>query len=89
MSRAKFDQSSCDSIFQCVKEIESGTDAEVVIVVRARSGSYRHADYLFGALFAFGIAVRSDNVMSFSASITSTLLVLRPMVPPALPRNVS
>ena len=53
MSRAKFDQSSCDSIFQCVKEIESGTDAEVVIVVRARSGSYRHADYLFGALFAF------------------------------------
>jgi len=53
MSRAKFDQSACDSLFQCVKEIESGTDAEIVIVVRARSGSYRHADYLFGALFAF------------------------------------
>lgn len=53
MSRAKFDQSACDSLFQCVKEIESVTDAEVVIVVRARSGSYRHADYLFGALVAF------------------------------------
>ena len=36
-----------------MKEIESGTDAEIVIVVRARSGSYRHADYLFGALVAF------------------------------------
>lgn len=53
MSRAKFDQSACDSLFNCVKEIESGTDAEVVIVVRARSGSYRQADYLFGALAAF------------------------------------
>jgi putative membrane protein len=53
MSRAKFDQSACDSLFQCVKEIESATDAEIVIVVRARSGSYRQADYLFGALVAF------------------------------------
>jgi putative membrane protein len=53
MSRAKFDQSACDSLFNCVKEIESGTDAEVVIVVRAQSGSYRQADYLFGALVAF------------------------------------
>ena len=53
MTRAKFDQSTCDSLFQCVKEIESATDAEIVIAVRARSGSYRHADYLFGALVAF------------------------------------
>lgn len=53
MTRAKFDQAACDSLFRCVKEIESGTDAELVIVVRARSGSYRHADYLFGALVAF------------------------------------
>src|SRR5882672_11358057 len=28
-----------------------------------------------------------DKVMSLSASITTTLDVLRPMVPPALPRN--
>jgi len=53
MTRAKFDQAACDVLLQCVKEIESGTDAEIVIVVRARSGSYRHADYLFGALIAF------------------------------------
>lgn len=53
MTRARFDQAACDSLLECVKEIESGTDAEIVIVVRARSGSYRHADYLFGALVAF------------------------------------
>ena len=53
MSRAQFDQSACDTLAQCVKEIEKDTDAELVIVVRARSGNYRHADYLFGALVAF------------------------------------
>src|SRR5207247_1231177 len=53
MSRAQFDQSACDTLAQCVKEIEKNTDAELVIVVRARSGNYRHADYLFGALVAF------------------------------------
>jgi len=53
MTRAKFDQPACDSLAQCVKEIEQGTDAELVIAVRGVSGSYRHADYLFGALVAF------------------------------------
>ncbi len=53
MSRQKFDQSACDQLAQCVRDIESETDAELVIVVRARSGSYRHADYLWGALLAF------------------------------------
>lgn len=53
MTRAKFDQAACDSLAQCVTEIEQGTDAELVIVVRARSGTYRHADYLFGSLVAF------------------------------------
>ncbi|MCU1265481.1 MAG: hypothetical protein JWM21_1799 [Acidobacteria bacterium] len=53
MTRVKFDQPACDSLAQCVKEIESETDAELVIVVRGRSGNYRHADYLFGALIAF------------------------------------
>src|SRR3954469_5250020 len=52
MTRAKFDQPACDSLAQCVKEIESGTDAELVIVIRGVSGNYRHADYLFGALVA-------------------------------------
>src|SRR3989442_495580 len=42
-----------DSIAQAVREIEAKTDAEVVIVIRGRSGSYRQADYLCGAVFAF------------------------------------
>lgn len=53
MSRAQFDQAACDALAQCVQEIEAETDAEIVIVVRARSGSYRHADYLCGAMLAF------------------------------------
>jgi putative membrane protein len=53
MTRAKFDQAACEALAQQVREIESNTDAEIVIVVRARSGPYRHADYLFGALLAF------------------------------------
>lgn len=54
MSRAQFDQAAQEALAQCVREIEQGTDAELVIVVRARSANYRHADYLFGALIAFG-----------------------------------
>jgi putative membrane protein len=53
MSRATFDQSTCESLSECVKEIERSTNAEVVVVVRARSANYQHADYLFGALLAF------------------------------------
>lgn len=52
MKRPRFDQAACDSLADCIKEIEDRTAAEVVIVVRARSGSYRHADYMFGALVA-------------------------------------
>lgn len=53
MKRAKFDEVAREDLTNCVKKIETTTDAEVVLVVRARSGSYRHADYLFGALLAF------------------------------------
>ena len=53
MPRTKFDQPACDSLAQCVKEIETNTNAELVIVVRGVSGNYRHADYLFGVLIAF------------------------------------
>lgn len=53
MQRSNFDQSACDRLSESVQEIEQGTDAEIVIVVRARSGLYRHADYLFGALLGF------------------------------------
>jgi putative membrane protein len=53
MTSAKFDQAACEALAQQVREIESNTDAEIVIVVRARSGPYRHADYLCGVLLAF------------------------------------
>ena len=53
MSRPRFDQSACDQLAQAVREIEAQTDAEIVIVVRARSATYRHADYLCGAILAF------------------------------------
>ncbi len=53
MKRAKFDDAARAALTDCVKKIETTTDAELVLVVRARSGSYRQADYLFGALVAF------------------------------------
>ena|SRR5437868_619215 len=56
MSRQKFDQAAGDALAQAISEIEKNTNAEIVVVVRGRSGSYRHADYLFGAIVAlFGL----------------------------------
>ena len=52
MSRAKFDQAAGDALAQAISEIEKNTNAEIVVVVRGRSGSYRHADYLVGAIVA-------------------------------------
>ena len=49
----KFDKDVSEAIASAVREIEKDTDAELVIVIRGRSGSYRHADYLCGALLAF------------------------------------
>jgi putative membrane protein len=53
MKRAKFDDAARDALTDCVRKIETTSDAELVLVVRARSGSYRHADYLCGVLLAF------------------------------------
>jgi putative membrane protein len=53
MKRAKFDDAARAALTDCVKKIEAKTDAELVLVVRARSGSYRQADYLFGTLLGF------------------------------------
>ena len=53
MKRAKFDDAARAALTDCVKKIEATTDAELVLVVRARSGPYCHADYLFGAIVAF------------------------------------
>jgi putative membrane protein len=52
MNHARFDEDARKALTACVKEIETRTDAELVLVIRARSGSYRQADYLVGALLA-------------------------------------
>ena len=52
MSRTKFDQAASEALAQAVRDIEKTTDAEIVIVVRGRSGIYRQADYLCGAIVA-------------------------------------
>ena len=44
------DKAASDAIAQTVADIEKQTNAEIVVVVRGRSGTYRHADYLFGAI---------------------------------------
>jgi putative membrane protein len=52
MKRAKFDRKASESLGQIIRDIEAKTDAELVVVVRGRSGTYRHADYLWGAIVA-------------------------------------
>jgi len=53
MSHAKFDEAAREALTHCIREIEKTSDAELVLIIRARSGSYRHADYLFGSVLAF------------------------------------
>jgi len=53
MTHSKFDEPAREALRDCVGEIEKSSDAELVLIVRARSGSYRHADYLFGSILAF------------------------------------
>lgn len=52
MASDKFDKSAGDAIAVAIREIEKQTNAEMVVVVRGRSGTYRQADYLFGAIVA-------------------------------------
>lgn len=53
MLHARFDDACSETLTNCVREIEKATDVELVLVVRARSGVYRHADYLFAAILSF------------------------------------
>src|SRR6185503_13969251 len=48
-----FDTAARTALTNCIREIEKRTDAELVLVVRARSHSYAAANYLFGVLLAF------------------------------------
>jgi putative membrane protein len=47
------DKAARAEVADAIRAIESATSAEVVVAVRARSGLYRHTDYLFGFFFAF------------------------------------
>lgn len=53
MIRPRFDQAACDNLADCIRDIEKETNAELVIIVRARSGSYRHVDLLCGSVLAY------------------------------------
>ena len=53
MNHARFDENARKALTACVQEIETRTDAELVLAIRACSASYRHANYLFGALLSF------------------------------------
>lgn len=53
MLHARFDDAASAALTECVRGIEKSTDVELVLMVRARSGVYRHADYLFAAILAF------------------------------------
>ena len=53
MHHARFDSAAREALTNCVSEIEKLTDAELVLIVRARSGVYAQADYLLGASLAF------------------------------------
>lgn len=53
MISPRFDQAACDNLADCIRDIEKETNAELVIVVRSRSGSYRHVDLLCGSLLAY------------------------------------
>jgi putative membrane protein len=52
VSRTKFDQAAGESLAQAIRDIEKDSAAEIVIAVRGRSGTYRHADYLCGGIIA-------------------------------------
>ena len=41
MTRPRFDNAACETLAGCIQEIERNTDAELVMVVRARSAKLR------------------------------------------------
>jgi putative membrane protein len=53
MLHARFDAAASEALTNAVIEIEKTTDVELVLIVRARSGVYRQADYLFAAILSF------------------------------------
>jgi putative membrane protein len=50
--KRKFDKTIREELGQTIKAIECDCSAELIVAVRARSGSYRSADLIFGAILA-------------------------------------
>lgn len=50
--QSRFDTAAVQRIGEAVRELEHGSAAELVVEIRARSGSYAHADARFAALLA-------------------------------------
>ena len=48
----RFTPDDFDRVTRAVEETETGTSAEIVVAIHPHSGTYRDADYLFGALAA-------------------------------------
>jgi len=60
-----------------IKEVEAMCSAEIVVTVRPRSGAYRQADYLFGAICAFvGLCVYIYAPTEFTDDLVPPALLL-------------
>lgn len=53
MKLRKFDKNVRDELAETIRALECECSAELVVAVRARSGSYRRADFLFAAVLSF------------------------------------
>ena len=51
--KKRYDTAATTRLLDAVRQVESGSCAELVLEIHARSGSYAHADARFGALLAF------------------------------------
>jgi len=66
-----------DRVAATIREIEGRTGAEVVVTVRARSGYYRAADYLFGAVCSFAALLGYVFLpITFPDDVAALLIVL-------------
>lgn len=54
MLQTLFSQSAAKSdVAAAIRDVEQSTSAEIVVVMRASAGTYRHTDYLVGFAFSF------------------------------------
>jgi putative membrane protein len=66
------------SLTAAIKEVELRTSAELVIAVRARSGTYRHVELITGAIIAFAalaFMLYAEHVFSIASLLIDPFLV--------------